>query len=71
MKAVFLISIVFSLLGIGLAIALRGGVSGSAGGRGPGVFLGRLSVLLVRLLGYVAGLLLLHQVAGAPSLLSW
>lgn len=71
MKEVFLIAIILSLLLVGLVIALRSGDSELTTSRGLKVLFGNVSLLLLRLLGYGAGLLVLHKAIGAPSLPIW
>ena len=71
MKEIFLVTTILSLLGLGLVIALRSGGVELRTSRGLRVFAGNASLLVLRLLGYVAGLLVLHKAIGSPSFPGW
>ncbi len=71
MKETFLLSTILGLLLLGLVIALRSGGSELTTTRGLKVLAANFSLLLLRVLGYVAGLLVLHKAIGAPSLPVW
>jgi hypothetical protein len=71
MKEAFLVTTILSLLVLGLVIALRSGGFDLSTSRGVRVLVGNVSLLVLRLIGYVAGLFVLHKAIGSPSMSLW
>ena len=63
-----------SILGLiltGLLVSSGSGVANFGSRQGAGLFLRNLSMVLIRICAYVAGLLAVQQVVGFPLELSW
>jgi hypothetical protein len=71
MKEIFLATTIGSLLVLGLVIALRSGNAELTTKRGLRLFAGNVSLLILRIVGYIAGLLVIHRVIGSPTLPGW
>ena len=71
MKEIFLIATIFGLFTLGLFIALESGRESRDGMGGLRTLAANASFLLLRLMGYGAGLLALHHAVGAPSIAVW
>ena len=62
---------IVGLLLIGLFVSSGSGVAKLASRQGVRLFLRNLSLVLIRVCAYVAGLLAVQQVVGFPLKLSW
>jgi hypothetical protein len=71
LKSALILGSILGLLLVGLVIALRSGVASLRNTQDRERLAGNLSVLLLRLLGYLAGLLALQRFAGIPLDLGW
>jgi hypothetical protein len=65
-KAVLVLGPILGLFLLGVIITLRSGVASLSSHQGFERFLGNLSQLLLRMAGYLVGLLALHRFIGAP-----
>jgi hypothetical protein len=71
LRTLFVFGPILGLLAIGLVIALRSGVVSLGTHQGFERFLGNLSQLLLRVAGYLIGLVALQRLIGAPFGISW
>ena len=62
---------ILGLLLIGLLVSSASGVGNLGSRQGVRLFLRNLSLVLIRVCAYVAGLLAVQQVVGFPLKLSW
>ena len=65
-KTIFVLGPIFGLLLLGFVITLRSGVANFSTEKGHQTFMGNLSQLLLRVAGYVVGLVALQRFLGAP-----
>lgn len=70
-KAVAVLGPILGLLVLGLVIALRSGVATLSTHQGVERLIGNLSQLLLRMTGYLIGLMALQRLVGAPFSTSW
>lgn len=70
-KAIFVLVPILGLLMLGLVIALRSGVANLTSHQGVERLLANFSYLLLRMAGYLLGILALQQIVGAPFTVSW
>jgi hypothetical protein len=66
LEAFLVIGPILGLLLVGFLVSLQSGVAGSSSPHGVGLFLGSLSRVLIRVVGYVAGLLAVQYIVGFP-----
>jgi hypothetical protein len=71
LKSALILGSILGLLLAGLIIALRSGVGSLSTTQDRERLAGNLSVLLLRLIGYAAGLLALQRFVGIPLDLGW
>jgi hypothetical protein len=71
MKEIFIVTTILTLILLGLAIALRSGVVDQKGDGGLRVLAANASGMLLRVAGYLAGLLLVQRIIGSPWVLNW
>jgi hypothetical protein len=71
MKEIFLTSTVLGLLLVGFLISLRSGVVGQGTSRGLRMTAENFWALLLRVIGYVVGLVAVQRAIGSPSVLDW
>jgi len=70
-KAVLVLGPIAGLLILGLIITLRSGVKSLSTHQGFERFLGNLSHVLLRVVGYLVGIFALQRIIGAPFGTSW
>jgi hypothetical protein len=71
MKELFIVGVVLSLFFVGVGIALNSGDDGQKAGSRLRVLAGNFSALLLRVAGYIAGLVAVQRAIGSPSMLDW
>jgi len=71
LKTIVVIGPILGLLLIGFLVSLQSGVAGLTTPQGFRLFLNNLSRVLIRVFGYLAGLLAVQQFVGFPTGLAW
>jgi hypothetical protein len=71
LQPLFVMGPILGLLLIGVLIAVQSGVRSPSGARGIPWVLGNLTAVLLRVFGYIAGLLAVQQWIGFPIGLVW
>ena len=70
MPQYFVLASILTLFALGLWITLRSGPAGEKSEGGLRVLAGNFWAMLIRVLCYLAGLLMLEQILGTPSLVT-
>ena len=70
-QSLFWLGLIVGLLLIGLFVAARSGVVSASSPEGCRLFLSNLSQILIRVFGYMVGLLAVQQFVGFPLGLIW
>jgi hypothetical protein len=70
-KTVFALGSIVTLILVGFLVALGSGGVDVSGRQGARRFVGNLSSIVIRVLGYLAGLIVVQQIIGAPLRLGW
>ncbi len=70
-KAILVFGPIVGLLVLGLMITLRSGVKSFSTHQGVERFLGNLSQVLLRVVGYLVGILALQKIIGIPFGATW
>jgi hypothetical protein len=71
LQVVFVLGPILGLLLVGFLVSLRSETVSLSSPRGIKLFLGHLSRVLIRVFGYVAGLLAVQHLVGFPIGLAW
>jgi glucose uptake protein GlcU len=71
MKELFIVGVILALFLVGVGIALKSGDDGQKAENRLRVLAGNFSALLLRVAGYVAGLIAVQRAIGSPSMLDW